>query len=147
MASIVPNRQNDPRYRQRLVYDPIDGVIHVDLSDLHATSADVDGMAEAVIAMASGLAKRPYLLVCWRGALMDSEASRRYAARIGDLTAHVRAIVRYQALDAMNRVLIRTETIKRRLQNSRAFIFDTRQDALHAIRSGAIEEQLSQSRG
>jgi hypothetical protein len=139
--SILPSEAPYPR---RLDYNAVDGVIDLDLSGLRATAQDVDAIADAIIAMASGLPKPPYVVACWYGTILDADAARRYAERLTDVARHVRAIVRYQAVDSMIRVLIRTETIKRRLQNSRAFIFDSRQDALRAIRAGTIEEQLRQ---
>jgi hypothetical protein len=130
--------------RRRVVYDAVDGIIEVDLTNLHATAADIDVVFDGITALASGLPKPPYVLVCWLGASLEGQAPRRYGERIATLSRHVRAIVRYQMVDSMTRVVVRTETIKRRLQNSRAFIFETRQDALRAIRSGIIDEQLRQ---
>lgn len=139
--SILPS---EAPHRRRLDYDPIDGVIDLDLSGLRATARDVDAIGDALIAMAAGLPHPPYVVACWRGTVLDAEAARRYPVRLVEVTGYVRAIVRYEAIDSFTRVLIRTETIKRRLQNSRAFIFDSRQDAMRAIRAGTIEEQLRQ---
>ena len=123
-------------------YNAIDNVIDVNLAGVEPSAPLVDEVVDEIIAVSRALPERVYVLVCWQGVVLDERVARRYSERLVDLAAHVRAMVRYATTDTSTRATIRAETMKNRVQNSLALIFDSRAAAIEEIRSGAIDRVL-----
>jgi hypothetical protein len=124
--------------RRRAHYDARDNVVHYDATGLVGEAADVDTAFDELMAVGRTLPKKAYIVTCWAGVVLTAEGARRYGERLPELYDHYIAVVRYATNDLTTRVHIRTETIKQRVQGAKAMIYETRDEALAAIRRGDV---------
>lgn len=124
--------------RRRAFYDAKDNVVHFDATGLAGSAEDVDVAFDELMMVGRALPKKAYVVTCWEGVVLTAEGARRYSERLTELYAHYLAIVRYATRDLTTRVHIRTETIKQRVQGAKAMIYDTRAEALEAVRRGEV---------
>lgn len=117
-------------------YDPIDDVILTDVSGLAAgTNELIDAIFDEIIALASMRPFKPYVVACWKGvSFVNPDTAKYYGNRTADLLKHVAAVVRYAADDPVTRAHIRAEMIKHRAEGTRSTLYETKEEALEAVR-------------
>lgn len=116
-------------------WDAVERVIFVDLSGAELGARDVDQVCEDILREARRRApERPFVLVDWTGGRFLPDGAKRFDERVAGLYEGVRAIVRYGVDDILTRVGLRTDTLKLRLQDLKTHLYETRADALSAIR-------------
>jgi hypothetical protein len=118
-------------------YDEKEGVIFTNLAGLESTREITDAVINEVIAIARSLPQKVFVVVNWQGARINDP--EYYGQRVAELMQYIRGVVRYSATDVHTRIAIRTQTIKRHLQASRSHIFNSKEEALAAIRSGLLD--------
>jgi hypothetical protein len=121
----------------RLRYHAADNIIEVDATGVKPTPRIIDSIFDQVIAAARSARSRPYLLTCWAGVELDVDSARRYGVRMEELKPLIVEVVRYE-VGGQTKVQIRSEAIKHKLSANRTRFFDTRDEALEAIRKRLV---------
>lgn len=116
-------------------WDPNERLIELDLSGAELDARAVDTVCEEMIQIARlRRPDKPFVLVNWTGGRFLPDGVRRFDERVPGLYQYVRAIVRYGADDVVTRVGLRADTIRFRLQDLKTHLYDTREEALAALR-------------
>jgi hypothetical protein len=118
-------------------FDPGENVIFTDATNAaHASRATIDEIFDELIAIARARPEPVYVVACWKNAgFADRAVAEYYGQRTAELLKHVRGVVRYGADDPITRSFIRTESMKHRDEGVRSNLFETRADALAAVRA------------
>lgn len=123
---------------RRAHYDAKENVVFFDATGLVGEAADVDVAFDELMAVGRALPHKAYIVTCWQGVVLTADGARRYSERLPELYDCYIAVVRYATNDLTTRVHIRTETIKQRVQGAKAMIYETRAEAIAAIRRGEV---------
>jgi hypothetical protein len=120
-------------------YDVEENIVYTDITGVENSMQSVDNVIDEVIGLVRDLPEKPYLIVCWRDVSMDPDVADYYGKRTADLIRnYLKGVARYAATDIATRIHLRTETIKHHTQGSRSHIYNTKEEALEAIRNGEI---------
>jgi hypothetical protein len=120
-------------------YDSTENIVYTDISGIENSLNSVNSVIDEVINLVKDLAEKPYLIVCWKDVQMAPEVAEHYGKRTAHLIQnYLKGVARYSANDITTRIHLRTETIKHHTQGSRSHIYDTKEEALEAIRRGEI---------
>lgn len=121
---------------QGCYYDKQENVIFLELAyyDAHPSENPLND----IILLSNTLPQKAYLVVNGTGVKHNPEGLEAFAKALAVLLSYVKRVVRYGFNDTHTRIKLRTEVIKQDFQNSKPNIFDTREQALAAIREGSI---------
>jgi len=116
-------------------YDQNEDVIFVDASGLVSEIALIDEVFDEVIALATSLPHKVYLVTNWKEIKFDNASIEHYTTRLTGLLEVTRGIVRYGATNTTARVVVRTASIKHQMPSN---FYPSKEAALEAIREGNI---------
>ena len=110
-------------------------IIETDVTGVHATGFDViDDIFDELEQLAQAH-PRCYVLACWKDVTIDNdEVAAYYGKRTTQALKHVRGIVRYAANDPLTKVHVRSEASKHRAEGMRSNLYESRREALAALR-------------
>lgn len=121
----------------RIHYDPKENIVDVDVSGVVFSPSVVDEIFDRLLRVVRSAPQKPWVLTCWAGAELDLESAKRYGLRSEELKPLVLATLRYD-VPGHSKVQIRSELIKHRLTTTRSVFYQTRAEALAAIKSGTL---------
>jgi hypothetical protein len=120
-------------------YDAEENIVYTDITGVENSIHSVDVVIDEAIDLVKDLPEKPYLIVCWKDVTMDPDVAEYYGKRTAHLIqTYLKGIARYSATDISTRIHLRTETIKHQTQGSRSHIYDSKEEALEAVRRGDI---------
>lgn len=124
-------------------YDATENVILTDVTGIAAaTRAVIDDIFDELNAIARSLREPVYVVACWKQVTFrDPAVAEYYGQRTGDLLKYVRGVVRYGADDPITRSYIRAQAMKHRAEGTRSNLFDSRAEALAAVRAMEAEKR------
>jgi hypothetical protein len=117
-------------------YEAEDDVIFVDATGIKAyTLETVDAIFDQLEDMARKYPSR-YAIICWKDVEIGSPTvAAHYGERAARWNAMLAGVVRYAAEDPLLRSYIRTEALKHQKSGMRSNLYETKEDALEAIRA------------
>jgi hypothetical protein len=123
-------------------FDPKENVIATDVTGVSGTRESIDEIFDELTAVAKSLRRKVWVVACWKQVTFDEEgAAEYYGKRTAELLHWVKGVMRYGADDPLTRSYIRTQTLKHRAEGTRSNLFETRREALAAVRAAEAAEK------
>lgn len=115
-------------------YDPKEKVIFVDYSNLTLTHSLMKETIKEIALISKGLPEKTFLLVCMQDMQIEESLGEDFGQLSAEALKYVRGVVRYSITSSMANVIIRSHTVRSRLQGIKSHIYPSREAALAAIR-------------
>jgi hypothetical protein len=119
---------------QRIIYDPNEDVVWVDMTDTVLTSQAIDGFVNGVIELAATLSHKVYALICWKNVSVPSELANYYGEQSAKAAPFYLGFIRYEATNPYSNVIIRTQAVRTHpIGSSNAQLYPSKEAALEAV--------------
>jgi hypothetical protein len=130
----------------QVYYDDKEEVIVIDFTNLTVTREIMDKAVADTIEIVKMLPRKVWAFACYYNSKIDQEilTSGYYGLKLAELHEYVHGIIRYGVDNLYARSGIRTQKVKYPSSGSRANFYNTKEEALTALRRGDV--LLSQTR-
>jgi hypothetical protein len=105
------------------------------------TPSTAEGFTEAyaeIIKLAQSLPEKVFLFVDWKDAVIPPLRQAFFRPFVVEVLKHVRGIVRYNMANLEIRMQMRKDTINATLEDTRMYIYPSKEIALEAIHKGEL---------
>lgn len=119
---------------KKVYYDKEADVIVADFSGLTVNNEILEEIVTDTVAIAKTLNHKVFAVSCWHETKMGPEMAERFGQNCVELLKHLRGLVRYGVADPVTNITIRSTTLMTHLQGNNSYIYQTKEEALAAVR-------------